>query len=146
MPTAGRLTAALALAVLGAYLAYLTSPLFKEGSLPSYWWPLCILCGVWAGWVVMGKRAGRGYSAAVGNGFTGMAAMVFWILFLLSGVDMLRKSMRRSYDGPVEAVIDVFQITVENAQTFATQPVIVALIVGAIGAAFFSEFYAKRFP
>ncbi|MEY1555940.1 TrgA family protein [Yoonia sp. R2331] len=146
MPTAGRLTAALALALLGGYLAYLTSPLFEEGSLPGFWWPLCILAGVWAGWVVMGKRAGRGYSAAVGNGFTGVAAQVFWILFLTAGADMLQKSMRRSYDGPIEAVIDVFQLMWEYAQDLGTQEVGVALVVGAICAAFFSEFYAKRFP
>ena len=146
MPTAGRLTAALALAVLGAYLAYISLPRFDEGAVPGFWWPLCILTGVWAGWVVMGKRAGRGYSAAVGNGFTGMAAMVFWILFLMASAEMLRKSMRRSYDGPVEAVIDVFQLTLANAQQFASAEVGTALVVGAIGAAFFSEFYAQRFP
>ncbi len=146
MPTAGRLTAAFALAILGAYLAYLTAPLFDEGGLPGFWWPLCILAGVWAGWVVMGKRAGRGYSAAVGNGFTGVAAQAFWILFLTASADMLQKSMRRSYDGPIEAVIDVFQLMWEYIQDLGTQDVGVALVVGAIAAAFFSEFYAKRFP
>ncbi len=146
MPTAGRLTAALALAILGAYIAYLTVPLFDEGGVPSFWWPLCIAAGAWSGWVVMGKRAGRGYSAAVGNGFTGVAALVFWVLFLTAGAAMLEKSMRRSYDGPMEAVIDVFQLMWEFVQQFATQDVGVALVVGAIASAFFSEFYAKRFP
>lgn len=146
MPTAGRLTSALALAILGGYIAYLTVPLFDEGSVPSFWFPLSIGAGIWAGWVVMGKRAGRGYSAAVGNGFTGVAAMVFWILFLLCGFEMLRKSMRRSYDGPIEAVIDVFALMSDYALQFFTADVIVALVVGAIAAAFFSEFYAKRFP
>ena len=146
MPTAGRLTAAFALAILGAIFAYQTLPLFKEGAQPGYWYPLCILCGVWAGWVVMGKRMGRGYSAAIGNGLTGVFAQVFWIFFILAGLDMLQKSMRRSYDGPIEAVIDVFQIGLDYAQDLFSVQLVGTLILGAILAAFFSEFYAKRFP
>ena len=146
MPTAGRLTAAFALALVGTYLAYLTGPMFPDDNMPDFWWPLCIGAGLWAGWVVMGKRAGRGYSAAVGNGLTGVAAMVFWILFLAAFEDMIRKSLRRIYDGPIEAVIDAFQIMSEMAQDLVSQETIVCLIVGAIFAGFFSEFYAKRFP
>ena len=146
MPTAGRLTAAIALALLGGYLAWLSAPEFDEGAMPSYWYPLCILTGVWAGWVVMGKRAGRGYSAAVGNGITGVVAMVFWILFIHSFVLMIRKSLRRIYDGPIEAVIDVFQLSLELAQELFITDIGVALVAGAVGAAFFSEFYARRFP
>lgn len=145
MPTAARLTSAMALAVLGAYFAYITVPRFTEGSLPGFWYPLCIAAGVWAGWVVMGKRMGNGYSAAVGNGFTGVFAQVFWIFFILAFVDMLQKSMRRSYDGPVEALIDGAQIALEYGGELFSVDLVIALVVGAIAAAFFSEFYAQRF-
>ena len=145
MPTAGRLIAGVVLAALGAVIAFLTGPLFDEGQEPSYWFPLCILAGLWSGWVVMGKRAGRGYSAAVGNGVTGVLAQVFWILFIVSSVEMVKKSLRRIYDGAVEAAIDVFAIMTELAGTLASWDVVVALVVGAVVAAFVSEFYAKRF-
>ena len=59
MPTAGRLTAAIAFAVIGVYFASLISPLFDEAKEPVWWFPLCILAGVWSGWVVVGSRSGR---------------------------------------------------------------------------------------
>lgn len=146
MPTAGRLTAALALAILAGYVAWLTIPLFKEGDVPGYWYALCLGAGVVCGWIVVGGRAGRGYSASVGNGITGVLAWVFWVLFLHSGNEMIGKSMRRLYDGPIEGVIDVFALMADYAQTLVSVDVAVALVVGAICVGFFSEFYAKRFP
>jgi len=146
MPTAGRLAAAIALAVLGGYVAYLIFPLFDEGSAPSYLYPLCVLAGVWSGWVVIGKRAGRGYTSGLGNGITGVLAMVFWISFVMSAMDMISKSMRRSYDGPVEAIVNVFEIMLEYALELYTNEVGMVLAIGAVAAGLFTEFFAKRFP
>lgn len=146
MPTAGRLAAAIALGALGGYLAFLLFPLFDEGTAPTFLYPLSIGAGIWAGWVVIGKRAGRGYNAAIGNGITGMLAMVFWIMFVMSFADMIKKSMRRSYDGPVEAVVNVFEIMIDYAGTLYTNEVAMVLAGGAIAAGLFSEFFAKRYP
>ena len=146
MPTTGRLTAAIALAALGFYIAYLAVPEFEEGRVPGYWYPLCIGLGAICGWIVIGSRSNRGYSAAVGNGLTGMAALVFWIVFIVSFMDMIQKSLRRSYDGPVEAVIGVFQLSLELAMDLYTNDIGIALVVGGIAAGLFSEFWAKRFP
>lgn len=146
MPTAGRLIGALTFAVLGAYLAFETVPLFEEGKSPGFWYPLCMLAGVWAGWTIVGRRAGQGYSSSVGLSLTGVAAQSFWVLFLLSGYEMIGKSMRRSYDGPVEAVINVFEIGGEYAIRFATIEVITVLIAGALMAGMFTEFFARRYP
>ena len=146
MPTAGRLFGAIAFAVLGGVIAFLISPLFEEGKQPSYWYPLCVLTGVWSGWVVVGKRAGKGYSSGIGNGLTGVAALSFWILFLQSFVDMLGKSFRRSYDGPVEAVVNVFEIMIEYVQDFGSANLLVTVLVGGVIAGLFAEFFAKRLP
>ena len=146
MPTAGRLVAAIALAIVAAYFAFITDPLFSEGETPKYWWPICVLAGVWSGWVVIGKRAGQGYRSGFSSGLTGGAAMVFWILFIVSVEEMIRKSVRRSYDGPMEAAVDIFQIMIDYAQPLATTDVALALIVGSILAGLIAEFFAKRFP
>lgn len=146
MPTAGRLSAAIAFAVIGAYIATLISPLFEEGKQPQWWYPLCVLAGVWAGWVVVGKRAGRGYAAGFGNGITGVVAQVFWIFFIMSFVDMIRKSLRKSYDGPVEAVVNVFELMTDYGFSFYS-PTLVAIILGCgVAGGIFAEFFAKRFP
>lgn len=146
MPTAGRLTGAMAFAALGAYIAYLTSPLFEEGTQPGYWWPLCIAAGVWAGWFLVGKRAGNGITSAIGQGITGVIAQVFWILFIFSAMIMLQKSMRRSYDGPVEAVVNVAEIAFAEAQTFYSLELVLTLLGGGIAASLFAEYFGKRFP
>ena len=146
MPTAGRLFAAIAFAIIGGYFAYRISPLFDEGQEPSFWYPLCVLAGVWAGWVVVGKRAGRGYSAAISNGLTGVAAQFFWIIFIVAFFDMINKSMRRSYDGPVEAVVNVFQLGMEYVMEMGSIELgLMALGAGAAGGVF-AEYFAQRMP
>jgi hypothetical protein len=59
---------------------------------------------------------------------------------------MIRKSMRRAYDGPVEAVINIFEIGGTYAIQFATFEVIATLIVGGVVAGLFTEFFARIYP
>jgi len=146
MPTAGRLAAAIALGALGAYMASLMYPRLPGGTSVTYFWGLCIAAGLWAGWVVVGSRAGRGYVSATGNGLTGMMAMVFWVIFLLSFGDMIAKSMRRTYDGPVEAVVNVFEIMLDYGWLLYTNEIVLVLAGGAISVGLISEFFAKRYP
>lgn len=146
MPTAARLAAAIAFAALGAYIAYVTAPMFEDGSMPSFWWPLCIGAGVWAGWFMVGKWAGRGTSAAIGNGLTGVMAQVFWIMFIYCFMIMIQKSLRRSYDGPVEAVVNVFEIIIEEAQFFYSLEFVGTLLAMGIAGGLFTEYFGKRYP
>lgn len=146
MPTAGRLTAAIAFAVIGAYVAFLISPLFEQDKEPSWWIPLCVLAGIWSGWVVVGSRAGRGYSSGIGNGITGIAAFIFWVLFLMSFADMIKRSLRKTYEGPVEAVVNVFELMSEYMFAFWSPTLIGIIVLCGVGGGLFSEFFAKRFP
>ena len=50
--------------------------------------------GIICGWVVMGKRTGRGWTAGVNNGLTGVAALVFRVLFLQDTHEMFGQAMR----------------------------------------------------
>ena len=146
MPTMGRLVGAILFAILGYYLAMTMAPLFEEGRVPGFWYPMCVVIGIWAGWFVVGRKAGLGYRAGIGIGLTGVAAQLFWMLFILSFGDMLTKSMRRSYDGPVEAIVNVFEIVVEYVVQFATYDVVVATIGGAIICGLITEFFGRRYP
>ena len=128
MPTTGRLTGAVLYGALALLLAVLLLDRFGDSGAPKYWLALCGIVGVVVGWTVVGSRSsGRGgVGIAIGTGITGAAAMAFWVLFFLSGYDMIIQSMRGAYDGPVEAVIGVFEIMVDYAVQFY-DPVVVAV-------------------
>ena len=145
MPTTGRLVGAICFGALGFYLGYLAHPFFEEGRIPHYWWFLCGASGAWSGWVVVGKNAGKGYSSAIGNGLTGGAALIFWILFIISFADMIDKSFRRSYNDPLEALVDVFQIGIEHALRLGQTDVVVAAFLGSVLLGIVTEFFGRRF-
>lgn len=146
MPTAGRLIAGLCFAILGFVIAIMTVPLWEEGRSPQYWFPLCVLAGIWSGWTLVGPKTGRGFGSSVGLSLTAVASQAFWILFMISGYDMIRKAMRKSYDGPVDAVINIFEIGGKYALQFATVDVIIALVAGGIISGLFTEFFARLYP
>ena len=146
MPTAGRLIGAICFAALGAYLGLLALPYFEDGQVPSYWFPLCAGAGLWSGWVVVGKRAGLGYSSGIGNGLTGVATTIFWILFAISSADMIKKSFRKSYDDPLEAIVNIFELGLEHAIRLGQSEVVVTALVGGVVAGLITEFFARRYP
>lgn len=139
MFTAPRMVAAIFLAIVGFLASELIKPLMPEGT--QFGWFSFVNLGLGAimGWVVIGRRVGRGISAAIGNGVTGAAALIFWGLFTQSCNEMLRLSLRRRYDGPVEALTDLFRIGIEYAVTMATAPVLGTLLIGGIVAAMLAE-------
>ena len=144
MPTAARLTAAIMFGALSLAFAYMASPYFPEAREPYYWYPLCGALGVVCGWVISGTRAGRGYVAGVGNGITSTIAIIFWIYFLMSFADMIKKSLRKSYDGPIEALINVFQIMLDWLALFAVPQLGILLAAGALVGGLVTEFVGRR--
>lgn len=146
MPTAGRLTAAICIAALGLIFAFLTIPFFPESRPPGFWFPLNGVVGVLVGWVVVGSRVGRGMMAGIGNGITGCVALLFWVLFLMSFAEMIKKSMRNSYDGPMEAVVGVFELMGDYALDFADVQLGIVLVVGALVSGFIVEIIGSRLP
>jgi len=59
---------------------------------------------------------------------------------------MFRLAMRNRYDGPFEAVTDVFKIGAEYAVIIATVPMGIALLIAAVLSGVLTEFAAKRWP
>ena len=144
MPTAGRLFGAVTFALLGFAIAVYTAPIFEEGRLPSYWFVLGVAAGLWAGWVVVGKRAGNGDS--ISNGLTGGAALVFWVLFVTGFLIMIEKSMRGAYSGPVEAVVNVAQEMYDLALGLYSPTLIGIILGGSVLAGLVTGFFGKRLP
>jgi len=144
MFTAPRLVAALLLACVGFLTSELIKPLMIEGTQFGYFSFANAALGLIVGWVVIGRRIGRGISAAISYGLTGAAALMFWGLFSQSVNEMLRLSLRRRYKGPFEALTDMVRIFVEFGATMATPQVLGTLFIGGVLAAVLAEVSARH--
>lgn len=144
MPTGARLMAAILLAVLAFILSGMVVPLMPESTDFGYFLPLNIVLGLLVGWTVMGRRAGRGITAAINNGLAGVFVLILWAIFLQAANEMVRRALRNRYDDPFEAIVAIFQIGAEFGLMIATVPMAVALVVGAVISGLLTEFASNR--
>jgi len=144
MPTAARMVAGVLFAALAWVVSQLILPQFPEGFDPGLFAEVNAAIGFLSGWVVAGSRARTTWSGAVSYGLTAMVALVFWGLFLHSFWQMIEKSLDRIYDGPADALVDVFQLMFENALLMAVQPVLLALVLGSILAGLVTEVVGRN--
>lgn len=144
MPTAAKLVAALCLAALAVAVSELIKVLMPASTDFGIFTTVNGFLGFILGWVIIGGRAGRGQANAISNGLTGVAALVFWALFIQGANEMVRLAMRHRYDGPVEALAAVFEIMIDFGEVLIDIRVIASLLVGAIVTGFLSEVAAGR--
>ena len=145
MPTAARLFAALAYAT----VAFLASEQFKvllpEGLDTGYLSEVNAVIGLLTGWFVMGRLAGGGYARAVGRGLRTTAVMAFYVILAHSLREMYRLSMHMRYEGPMDAVIGIFDNGMHYGQMIVTSPGVMGiLLVGGVLAAWLTEWAARR--
>ena len=146
MPDAAKLVAATCLAIMGFLLSGLIMPVYVDayGETNFGWFvQVNVVLGIVVGWISMGKRAGRGVSAAMTNGITGVFLLVLWGLFIQACNEMTRLAMKNRYDGPFEAIAAVFQIMAEWGLLLLTGPIIGTALVGAFVSGIMTE-YAWR--
>lgn len=146
MPNAARLVAAIGLAILAIIATEMIKPLMPEGTGFGHFGTVNIVLGLLCGWIVMGKRAGRGLTAAINNGFTGMFSLLFWGLFLQGSNEMIRLAMRNRYDNGFEAVVAVFEIMAKFGFYLLNVPLIGVLIVGGVLVGLMTEYAWRRWP
>jgi hypothetical protein len=144
MPTSSKLVAALLYAALGWFTADLVKPLLTEGTPVGLFSPISAGFGLLVGWVFVGTRIGAGQGGPVGIGLTGSILLVFWVVLTFSGYEMVRRSMRLSYDGPVEALQSMFELAVEYLYMAAVPEVIGSLVAGGIIAGWLTGAVARR--
>lgn len=144
MPTAAKLMAAICLAVVGYILSLMVMPLMPESTDFGYFIPLNIFLGLCVGWFVMGRRAGRGTTAAINNGLTGVFVLMLWGVGVQAINEMIRLAMRNRYDGPFEAMVAVFQIGAEFAVIIMTAPIAIVAVIASIITGVLVEFAHKH--
>lgn len=145
MPTIARLTAGVAFAIVGYFIFATMVEIYGEDTVPKFLLPLCIGAGLWAGWVLCGAHA-NGIVSGIGTGYTAVIAQVFWILLIMSFVHMIDQAMRRRYDGPMEAVVDVFSIMFDNGMKFGTPQMGMIIAIGGAVGGVLAGIMGKKYP
>lgn len=144
MLTAARLVAGVMFAILAWYVSELIKPLFPEGRDVGRFSEVNAAISFVVGWRIAGTRAPAGWGGAVSYGLTATFFLTLWCLFLQSFGVMITQSLRKAYDGPIEAIIGVFELMVEHALIMADVEVIGTLVVGGVIAALVVEWSGRR--
>lgn len=142
-PNASQLVASTSLAIIAFIVSGQIMPLMPEGMDFGYFTYVNMALGIVVGWVVMGKRAGRGITPAINNGLTGVAVLVFWGLFVQGCYEMVRRAMANRYDGPFEAVAAIFELALDYAMDIFVPNILLTLLIGGVLAGLATE-YAQR--
>ncbi|OSQ51254.1 TrgA family protein [Marivita geojedonensis] len=143
MPTAAKAVAALCLAALGFLASELVKTLLPGISEWGRFSEFNAAVGAVVGWIVVGTRAGRGTKDAIANGLTGVAALIFWAVFFHACLEMFDQSMKRRFDGPVEAFSAIFEIGIEYGAILINPMMIATFLIGALLTGYFSEYAAR---
>lgn len=144
MPTAAKLFGAAAFAILGWIAANIYVNGMPEGSQAGLLRELVAFLGVILGWRVAGGHAGKGYNAATGTGLRTGIFLVFFALLGFSIYEMVLSSMQMRYDGPMEAVLGVFDLMMEFGKEMLTVEMIGTLVVGSILGGWLAEFGSRH--
>lgn len=144
MPTAAKLFAAIAFALLAFFAAEIYRPHMPPGVQPGLFSFMSMLIGLVAGWRVMGPQAGQGNWMAVNNGLKTTAVMVLLALVIFSLYEMMVQAFRPAYRGPMEAIIGAFDIGVRFFLAMLAWDVLAVLILGGILGGLLSEWAARR--
>ncbi|WP_295315454.1 TrgA family protein [Roseobacter sp.] len=140
MPDAAKLVAAALIGLLAFIVSFQIIPLFPESVAFGNFAFYNAVLGVVTGWVVMGKRAGRGVTAAVNNGLGGAMMLTLWGLFIYSCAQMFDRAMDNWYNGAFTALGAIFEFMAEYALVIMDTKVITSLVVGGIFAGLLTEF------
>lgn len=143
MPNSAKLVGALGMAVLAFIVSQLIIPLFEEDTNFGYFVHVNVVLGALVGWNVIGSRAGRSAISAINVGLTAPVVLVFWALFVQSCNEMTRLAMKNRFDGPFEALVEVFEIGAKWGLMISTIPVWATLLCGGMLVGLASE-YAWR--
>jgi hypothetical protein len=144
MPTASKLVAAVAYALLGFLAAQTFVKYLPDGTPLGYFREITAAIGFIVGWMVMGKLTRKGYREAINSGLVTAMLLVFWALLAFSLYFMLRKSMRMMYDGPMEAVLGVFQLMFDYGKMLLVPDMLGVILMGGIVAGLVCEWAGKR--
>lgn len=144
MPTGAKAMAAISFAVVGWLVANFYVLNMPQAQAVGYLRELVGVLGALIGWRVMGNAVGKGYVGAIGSGWKTVVVLVFFALLLVGIYEMLMLSVRMRYDGPFEAILDVFKRMFERSTPLLSVGVLGAMAVGGGVAGVLTESASRR--
>ena len=145
MPTAAKLAAALLFAFLAWWVSQMVKPFFPEGTDMGSFSEYNALIGAVIGWRVAGERALTTWPNAIAYGLTASAGMVLMALFIYSLARMLSQTLRKVYEGPSEALVDVVRIMMDNVHLVARPEILATLFVGGVLGGLLTEWVGRNY-
>lgn len=145
MPTAPKLIAAILICALG-YVAAMQAVANVPDHVPVASVPFIAAgLGLLWGWRFLGRGVGRGVTTGLGIGLTTSAAMALSTLLTVGFIQMIKRSLRMSYDNPVEALQDWIAISLSDAGAYLLKPEVIGiLVVGGLLAGLICELSGRR--
>jgi hypothetical protein len=144
MPTAAKLVAAMILAFTGLVAAQVAIPFMDEGQPIKWLYQVAIIVPIFCAWRTIGRLVGKSYWAAFNSGFYGLFVSIFYVLLCFAAGEMIKRSIRLRYDGPMEAVVAMFGIAIEYGAVLLNPPVAVTLLVGGAVAGLAAEWADRK--
>lgn len=144
MPTASKLFAATAFAIVAWLAVHAYIPTLPEGTQTKGFREIAALVGFLCGWRVMGRQTGKGYVEAASKGLLTSVVTLFWLLLGFSIYVMIQRSTKMIYDGPMEAVVAVFGLMLDYAKLLAAPATPLVLAIGGVIGGWLAEFAGKR--
>ncbi|MEO0990073.1 MAG: TrgA family protein [Pseudomonadota bacterium] len=145
MPTGTKLVSALVFLVVAYVAAQQVRTVMPEESDMGWFSEIMAVIGLFCGWIVMGKRAGDGWSFSLTAGLLTSVAIAFWGLLLFSIREMLIQSTRLRYDDAMEAILAVFEIAIEHGAMIAIPGIILTLVIGGLIGGYAAEWASRRY-
>ncbi|MFN4128922.1 MAG: TrgA family protein [Paracoccaceae bacterium] len=148
MPTAAKLFAAIAFALVAVIAAQLYALSMPEGRPTGMLYAVSVGVGLLCGWRVMGpaaKRA-RGRVDAMGSGFRTSVTIVVLVVLIFACADMLDRAMKGRYKTPLDAVLGVFEQALALAPPLAQPDLIGVLLLGGLLGGAVAHWAGQRWP
>lgn len=144
MPTAAKLTAAVAFALVGWLASGSYMPQMPEGTDFGFFREITAALGFLIGWISLGPAVGRGYREALSLGLRTSLLLLAWALIGFSIYRMILRSTKMVYHDAGEAVLDVPMMMLYYGKLMGSASFIGALIIGGVLGGMAAEFAARR--
>ncbi len=144
MPTAARMITAIIFAGLAYYTSNIAKTLLPEGTAVGVFTQWAMFVSALCAWKVIGRLIGRGYKASINTGIYAMGVAMFFVTLMFSIVEMVKRSMKFQYDGPMDAIVNMFGIGLEYGVMFLDPRIGVTLLVRGILAGIIGEWAENR--
>lgn len=144
MPTAAKGAGALTFAIVGWMMANAFVPGMPDAASAGHIREAGAVLGLFVGWMVMGNSVGHKYIDAIGYGWKTVIVLAFFSLLFLGMYEMMKQSTRMVYDGPIDAILDIFTRMFERAKQAVTVNVVANMVIGGAISGFVTEGVSRR--